>query len=163
MTRIVDNFLGADYFNRLQTLITNEDFPWYYNGRINGEQDKDDNGFYMTHLLYTPDGINSDYFNEFISVFEHVGIKSIKHLMRVKLNMYPGTDSLKVNAPHVDFKEPHKGFILYFNTCDGYTVLPDQKVESVANRGLYFDSSKPHSSTTCTNAKARFNININYK
>ena len=53
--------------------------------------------------------------------------------------------------------------MFYFNTCDGYTKLNDgTKVESVANRALFFDPSIPHQSTNCTNAKARFNININY-
>ena len=43
------------------------------------------------------------------------------------------------------------------------TILNDDiMIESVENRVLLFDPSLPHSSTTCTNAKARFNININY-
>ena len=36
------------------------------------------------------------------------------------------------------------------------------KIESVANRVLLFDSSRPHSSTRCTDQKVRVNINLNY-
>jgi hypothetical protein len=49
------------------------------------------------------------------------------------------------------------------NTCDGFTSLDDgTKIESIENRLLLFDSNKPHASSTCTNAKARFNMNFNY-
>ena len=37
------------------------------------------------------------------------------------------------------------------------------KKSSKENRILFFEGHKKHSSSTCTNAKARFNININYK
>jgi hypothetical protein len=60
-------------------------------------------------------------------------------------------------------------FNLFFNklkeifTCDGFTSLDDgTKIESIENRLLLFDSNKPHASSTCTNAKARFNMNFNY-
>ena len=36
------------------------------------------------------------------------------------------------------------------------------EIDSVKNRLLMFDSSRPHSSTSATDAKARINININY-
>ena len=37
-----------------------------------------------------------------------------------------------------------------------------QKIRSVANRMLFFDATKLHNSTTCTDEKGRFNINFNY-
>jgi hypothetical protein len=65
---------------------------------------------------------------------------------------------------HVDQNFKHKGIILYVNNNDGYTKLIDgTKIESIENRALFFDSSKKHCSTTCTNAESRINININYK
>ena len=58
---------------------------------------------------------------------------------------------------------PHKGFLFYVNTNNGFTILEDgTKVESIANRALFFDSSKSHKSTTCTDEDIRVNININY-
>ena len=42
-------------------------------------------------------------------------------------------------------------------------ILEDgTKVDSVANRLLLFNSSLNHNSSTTTNAKGRYNININY-
>ena len=67
------------------------------------------------------------------------------------------------HGQHRDYPIPHKGAIIYLNTCDGFTRLEDgTKVESVQNRILLFDASTLHNSTNTTNAKGRFNININY-
>ena len=42
-------------------------------------------------------------------------------------------------------------------------ILADgTKIKSVANRALLFDPFEFHSSTTTTDAKARFNMNVNY-
>ena len=48
------------------------------------------------------------------------------------------------------------------NTNDGGTILSGNKIDSIENRVVLFDGNKPHSSSTCTNQKARFNINFNY-
>jgi hypothetical protein len=40
---------------------------------------------------------------------------------------------------------------------DGFLII-----ESIENRALFFDSSKPHSSTTCTDKQMRINFNMNY-
>lgn len=56
----------------------------------------------------------------------------------------------------------------YLNTCDGYTRFldkdgkPGDKVESVANRLVYFPNSVKHAGTTTSNEKARYVVNINY-
>ena len=158
MTKIIDNFLDTNYFNNIKELVFGDNFSWYYNPQVNQDQSKKSLNFYMTHLVFakTP---NSEHFDFFKPLFDKIGVEQ---LIRVKINLYPRSETLLVNAPHVDFDYKHKGFILYLNTCDGYTVLKDRKVESIENRALFFDSSVPHSSTTCTNATARFNMNINY-
>jgi hypothetical protein len=158
---IIENFLPQEYFTSLKNQIMSVDFPWFFNGQINANSEDDDLHYYMTHLLYA-ETANSSYYKEFIPLFQQIGIQTEKQLIRAKINMYPRTDTLHVNPAHIDFDYPHKGFILSFNSNDGCTVLKSEKVNSVENRALFFDSSQHHSSTTCTNAKARFNININY-
>ena len=37
-----------------------------------------------------------------------------------------------------------------------------EKIESIENRLVIFDSKKLHASTYCTNKKVRVNINFNY-
>ena len=87
-----------------------------------------------------------------------------KSLIRIKANAYPknGNKIIK-HRPHIDNSFEHKGAIFYLNTNNGKTILKDgTEIDSIANRMLLFDSSKSHSSTNCTDAKMRFNININY-
>jgi len=53
--------------------------------------------------------------------------------------------------------------LFYLNTNDGLTVLEDgTEIKSIENRILLHDASKPHHSTTCTDADRRVNINFNY-
>ena len=57
----------------------------------------------------------------------------------------------------------HKGAILYLNTNDGYTCFEDgNKIKSIENRFVAFDSSLKHSGTTCTDEPRRIVLNINY-
>ena len=83
--------------------------------------------------------------------------------MRIKANLYYKTPILKEHPEHMDYDFPHKGAIYYINDNDGYTVLKGKhKIKSEANSLLLFDPSEPHNSTSCTDAKARININFNY-
>ena len=87
-------------------------------------------------------------------------------LIRAKANCYPRSDRKITHPKHLDYrdyKSPTKGLILSLNTCNGATILENGKeVKSVANRALFFNPSKPHASTNCTDQHARFNINVNY-
>ena len=85
------------------------------------------------------------------------------HLLRIKANLYPSSETLQEHIMHVDFDYSHCTALFSLNTCDGYTKLKDgTKINSVANRVLLHDPSTEHCSTTTTNVSARFNININY-
>ena len=77
--------------------------------------------------------------------------------------MYPNLETLYEHNEHIDFEYSHNAAIFSLNTCNGYTKLNDgTKINSVANRMLLFDASKPHCSTNTSDQTARFNININY-
>ena len=87
----------------------------------------------------------------------------VKTLIRVKINSYTKEDKLIEHDLHTDYDYSNNGAIFSINTCDGYTKLEDgTKIESVANRMLFFDASKPHCSTNTTNQARRVNINFNY-
>ena len=76
-------------------------------------------------------------------------------------NKYTVIDNFLNKEDFITLK--HNGAVFSLNTCDGFTSLDDgTKIESIENRLLLFDSNKPHASSTCTNAKARFNMNFNY-
>jgi len=163
--KIIDNFLPDEIFNKLEFIIfESKHFPWYFQAGININHDEqlnsEDKTWYMTHKIYDNMNAQSSYFNDFKVILNELDVKS---LIRIKINFYPCTEKLDVHKKHTDYGFSHKGFILYFNSCDGYTILEDgTKIESIRNRALLFDPSLPHRSTSCTNTKGRFNININY-
>ena len=82
--------------------------------------------------------------------------------LRVKGNLYPNINKVLDHPRHVDFNYTTKGALFYLNTNNGPTTVGNKKIESVRNRLLLFNASQEHNSTTCTDAKIRLNININY-
>ncbi len=165
MIEVIDNFLPEESFKSLiYHVIECRQFPWNYNGYVagNAEEKLDRYNWYLTNVVYAIDPVHIQPEYDPIDEFLISHIKMDK-LLRAKANLYPGTDKVFEHAPHVDYEYPTKGAILSLNTCDGFTRLEDgTKVDSVANRMLFFDSSTPHNSSTTTNAQTRINININY-
>ena len=160
---VIDNFLDTVYFNKLLTLITDEEntgnnkMPWFFQSGFRGSIE--DYG-YLYHTFYHDQVPQSHLFNELLPLIHKFELKS---LLRVKANLYPNTYKLHEHSMHEDYHFSHSSAILSLNTCDGYTKLEDgTKIDSVANRMLFFDGSKQHSGTTTTNDQARININLNY-
>ncbi len=162
-TKVIDNFLPKKEFNYLKDVVFSNHLPWYFQSEINNNHNQvQDNNFYFAHQLFESQcpEISSNLFNEFKFLQDTLEIKALR---RMKLNFYSCTKEIIVHPKHRDYEFKHKGCIISFNTCDGSTILEDDtEIQSIENRALFFDPSKLHSSTTCTNAKARINININY-
>ena len=168
--KVIDNFLNEEYFDSLVDIFTdkekigNNQMPWYFASSISkkneyGTKNKD-KLFYMIHMLYVGHVPTSPFYNDLLPLLEKLGVKV---LMRIKANLYPNTHILHEHPMHVDDTFSHSAAILSLNTCDGYTKLKDgTKIDSIANRVLFFDASEEHSSTTTTNVPARINIGINY-
>lgn len=159
--KVVDWFFDEDYFKVLKETIMNKKFPWYYQETVNDQHSSDDGDmqYYFEHVLYR-NGPNSPFYDLIDPLWDKLNIKS---LMRVKANCYPGSQQLITHPAHQDFTFKHTGAIIYLNTNDGKTILKDgTEIDSIENRVLFFDASEFHSSTNCTDKKARFNININY-
>jgi hypothetical protein len=156
--KIIDNFLEKEEFIKIKNMMLNNNFPWYYNNSVS-YKDKQD-GFYFTHSFYCNNQIYSDKYNLIFPIINKLNIKSI---IRAKGNFYSRTFKIQEHGKHVDFKYKHNGFLFYINTNNGFTRLKDgTKIESIENRGLLFDPSIEHNSSTCTNQHGRINININY-
>lgn len=159
--KIVDNYLPQKVFDEIQSQLVNNNFPWFYSENVASKNKTESNKdhWFLHHTFYVNNIPNSTFFPLIVPVIESLEAKS---LMRVKANMYPQTDKIIVHDKHRDNIFKHKGALLYINTNNGYTIVENKKVESIANRMLFFDSSKLHQSTTCTDAKVRLNINFNY-
>jgi len=156
--KIVDNFLSEELHNNIKEVMTSDKINWFYSKSVSHNHSND--SYYFTHMFFDTIVGRSNYYSIIESLIPLIGVK---FLVRVKGNMYPNTNKIFEHDQHVDYEFKTKGFIYYVNTNDGYTKLNDgTKIESIANRGLFFDPSLKHNSSTCTGDEPRINININY-
>ena len=153
---IIDNYLPEDVFNTLQELLLSSGFPWFYNDYI---VEQTPINYQFVHV-FKPD---SPYTKLITPLF--VKIKP-KEIMRCKLNLRPITQQHEQSPYHIDqTKYPkYKIAIYYINTNNGYTIFEHnkQQVESIANRMLIFDGHLRHAGSSCTDAKRRVLLNLNY-
>jgi|TARA_R100000030_G_scaffold6596_1_gene4486 hypothetical protein len=165
--KVIDNFLPKDVHEDLvENLCFSVNLPLYFQQWVSHppelEKNKEIWNWYATHEFYNFNKPTSNYCQKIVEIFVDRLI-DFKSLMRIKLNFYPHTETLREHGQHVDYDFSSHAAIYSLNTCDGFTRLSDgTKIDSVANRMLFFDGSTLHNSSTTTNAKGRYNINFNY-
>jgi len=161
MYKIIDNFLPEDEFLQIKNSILNHSFPWNLTPVVTNEKENLPTfaSYYFTHEFWS--GFHTE---PQAQIFAPILNKIQCHsMMRIKGNLYPSTETIVHHDNHVDYEFSHCGAIFYLNTNNGLTILEDKiEVESIENRLLLFDPSKPHRSTTCTDDKCRVNINFNF-
>ena len=160
--KVIDNFLPKEQFEKLRDTFLSDYFPYYYIKNVAKDGENDKKMFYFIHYLYKNGRTNA---SKWYPMLSEILLDKINYnfLIRAKLNCYPRSDQKVIHSKHVDYTYRTKGLIFSLNTCDGATILENGKeVKSVANRALFFNPSKPHASTNCTDQHARFNINVNY-
>ena len=120
------------------------------------------------HMFYVDFVPMSQYYgsiigeNFFVPLCDELEV--LNSMVRVKGNFFPHTPTVKNHGWHQDYpKFKNKAALFSLNTCDGYTEFQDgMKVDSVANRMLFFNGHDFHRSSTTSNAFGRFNINFNF-
>jgi len=164
---IIDNFLPENVFKEIQNIVLTPAFPWYYNTGITYKYNSVDelsDYFQFTHVLYANFKPNSDFFTSIaLPILEKIKPASI---LRIKANLLTKELSTSEHGFHTDIsnlKMPCKTAVFYINTNNGYTLFEDgTKVDSVENRLVTFDSTIPHTGSSCTDAQVRCVINFNY-
>lgn len=159
--KIIDNFLSINKFNEIKKIILSPFFPWFYQTNINHNSKPSDNNCYFTNLIVNNSIVtNQDTYSLISPILNKLDIKS---LIRIKGNLYPSTEKIKIHPPHLDYPFEHKAAIFYINTNNGKTIIEDTiEIDSVENRLLLFEGFKKHSSTSCTDTDCRININFNF-
>ncbi len=168
--KIIDNFLTDNDFNLLvnNTVGRNDGHQVQFRVVSNVENFgaiEENWSWYMINMLYSTDTPQNEICGKIYEMFvpKFKELANFKTMIRIKMNAYPYTNVVKEHKEHIDFNYEHIGAVFSLNTCDGYTKFSDgTKVESVANRIVFFDASKYHQSTTTSNAKLRYNINFNF-
>ena len=168
---VIDNFLPQQEFEIIRSTLMELDpihdfeqiIRWTYSpivANMNDDVSENWKYFYMIHFVFFDSQFMSIFGKKLIPILRKLETKAI---MRIKCNLYPNSEKVHEHEMHVDYPYSHKGAIFSVNTCNGYTKLEDgTKIDSVANRILLFDPSKPHGSTTTSDTTVRVNINFNY-
>ena len=165
--KIEDDFLEQREFDELQKLFIGGNYenglPWLYQPAIDYPDDL--NKFQFIHVFYK-NNKRMRFFEALNPIFQIINPIS---LWRIKANLLTRTPEIVENAFHTDFtqsEEKLKQFttsIFYINTNNGYTKFEDgTKIESIANRMVFFSSNMKHTGTSCTDEKIRVVINFNY-
>ena len=188
--KVIDNFLSQSEFEIIcKNTIEREDLQFTFVSNVEnvGSGSDDYWSWYMIHMVYSKTAspksflmdvidfqevessplaepqseIYTNICDKFVPRFKQVA--NFRNLIRIKINAYPYTNIVKEHKDHIDSEFHHTGAVFSLNTCDGFTKFSDgTKVESVANRIVFFDASKFHHSSTTSNAKLRYNINFNF-
>ena len=160
--KILDNFLKESEFIHLRDVVENPTFLWEYNPNTATDDDPEDLlwNTKFTHLSFE-DLQRTTAVAEFNKFLQDPRLE-LNCLKRLIINSYPWTSEVYEHPLHQDYSFKHKGAILNFTTCDGYTMIGNEKIPSVANRVILHDPSELHLGTTTSNQKRRIIANVNY-
>lgn len=162
--KILDNALPTEIFEQVKNCIL-FDCDWYFNDTITTEEDKQFPISYFVHSFYEIyDTYDIKISHAYPAVKPILDVLSPKSIRRIKGNQYVNQNLFVEHGLHTDSDDKNmKAAIFYVNTNNGYTIFEDgEKIESVENRLLIFDSNIPHKSTNCTDELRRITLNFNY-
>ena len=114
MIEVIDNYLPADTWQKINDVVFDTDFHWYFTDNVTGEHETD--LFYLTHVLQNTMGVNSPYHKDIGQPL--IDTLDFKAIMRVKVNCYPKGRELVEHGLHSDSGYDHKGALYCVNTCN---------------------------------------------
>jgi hypothetical protein len=164
---IKDNLLPEDTFSRIANTIMSSEFPWFFCPAVSMDEQAILSDYQFVHPVYRLDQAESNYFPLLRPLFGAINAFSVLSC-KINCNPYAG-DTIREHGMHQDIRDLPNGLrvntaVFYLNTNNGYTLVKstNEKIESVANRLVWFDSEEYHTGSTTTDQKARYVININY-
>jgi len=161
---VYDEFLPYQEFGMLKDYMSHR-MGWHISGKINCN-DLSNKEFYLVNSIYNNKRYATKQWSVDTELDPFINITSkiyIDALMRLKANLYMGSNSLNIHAPHIDYPMFNMGALFFVTNCDAPTYMSDgTEVESKENRLLIFNASSPHSSSSPTDVPYRITININY-
>jgi len=147
---------------------------------------------HWAHVISKENGVKNSVLSDIVEAAFLIALdksgQRLDQLIRSRIGMSTITSERLTHSPHVDIETPHRTALLYMNDCEAPTILYDQiydlfsrvsgqefyektlganltvAAESipVANKFIWFDGLRYHSSTTSTQVSRRIVINFNY-
>lgn len=158
--QITDNFLDKESFNKLQKIIFDKEFSWFFRGT-----DTEIEGGYFTHSFFNDNAINCKFYYECMNdIFAKLDPKA---LIQVRANlMFSSLFYNKKSKWHIDYDYGNFTSILYLNTTEGGTEIDDdgtvKLVKAEANKLLTMKSNVKHRAILSPDVERRYIINLNY-
>jgi hypothetical protein len=156
--RIIDDFVPSVIQQEIHDLLLSDTFSWSYCRRIVSTDP--DSRSQMVHMFYNNGFPQSDFCQDRAMQPLLYNLNACA-LIKIKANLQLRSQVPTSSHPHTDHKFPNAlTGIYYVNSNDGYTMVGDQKVESVKGRMVIFPSETIHYGTSST--QDRCVINFNY-
>lgn len=173
--KIYDDLIIESNRDKLEEILLDPEFPWYFVKRSSGAAPKID-GFedspQLVHKFIDDDKISSNYIHEVMKLLNWENILRVtgapERIIRMKTNLLLRTQSTP-NTPHIDYPDPHIVMLYYVNDSSGPTTFYNRKFkvkkEVLPKKGriIMFDGSTYHSSTPPTTNDYRCVINFDLK
>lgn len=165
MIKIIDDFLNDGFSKKLESELTQSNFPWYCMSNVTSD---DYNNFAFFHQFVEDAKINSDRYDDLVlPIIDEIINKNLIDTRctckRIKANLYTNQIKPVEHNFHVDAEQNHIVVLYSINTNNGYTELETgKKLESKRNRLIIFDGSIGHRSVTQTDTQYRLNYNFNF-
>jgi hypothetical protein len=158
--KVFDNILPNDEADKIENTMLGSDFPWYI-GKALREENKHKSEFndQFVHLFFAKHKINSNHYDSIVQPI----LKVIRpnYIVKIKANLHWKTASILNCGFHSDHSEDAHTALYYVNTNNGFTFFENgDKINSVKNRLLIFNSKARHTGTTSTDVNYRCVINI---
>ena len=160
----IKDFLPKDTFQLLKNYFESDEVNWNYNSST--VEDKSDKNYLFSHIVSEKELTKNDNWkNLFNRLEEHTGKLKID---RVKVNLYPNQNKAIQHNFHcdpmlADGSVPKNWItaIINLTTCNGYTIIGNEKIMSKENELMFFDADTLHCGSVQTDAQTRIVININ--
>ena len=162
---IVDNYLPETSHQAMRNYLLSPKPNWTYNSyKVNKKESTD--SFQFTHTFYRcfKRGKHPVYAD--IGVVQPL-LEKIEPeiILKIKANITPRTAEPDKTDFHTDFCPLMNSTtaIYYINSNNGYTEFETgEVVESVAHRIVFFKVGERHRGVSCTDAKSRVVLNLNF-
>lgn len=165
MITVYNNFLPEHEFAGIQAAMLGDNFPWFFSQtKVKSVNPEDPNNYQFTHMVYDNYVPRSQFWGDLDPLIRRINAQA---WLRTKCNLTPRTETPYEYGMHVDIDDFHgKTAVFYINDNDGMTAFKigdDVYLErAVANRLVVFDAQTEHTGMSCTDAKVRCVINLNF-
>lgn len=187
MIIIDDDFLSKEEQDQILSMITEggSQIYWQFNAHTNVA---DPNNVYAIHTennvdsfqMVSPVALGHPLYHIVVPMLRSFAKKhgqEVNNIFRIKLNLIaPDCSQDGHHMPHIDMGDEHKVFLYYINDSDGDTIFfkekhdgnpvkgltEDQRVSPKQGRGVIFDGSIYHASSSPQKSPFRCIINVDF-